>query len=153
MAMDPANHDDGGDAEELRLHASPVVRGLFLACGFVAVALGVIGVFLPVLPTTPFLLIAAACFARASPRLYRWLARSRTFGPYLREWRQHRSVPWRAKVFALALMSLSIAVSAIFFVRPVWGKVLLVALGVVTGIWLYRIPSRDAPGAGRLLRR
>jgi uncharacterized membrane protein YbaN (DUF454 family) len=152
--MDPADKQHvADDAEIFELHASPVIRAVLVGCGILAVALGVIGIFLPVLPTTPFLLLAAACFARASPKLYRWLAQSRTFGPYLREWRLYRSVPWRAKVFALALMSVSIAVSTIFFVDPPWAKALLVALGVVVGVWLYRIPSRDAPRAGGLLRR
>jgi uncharacterized membrane protein YbaN (DUF454 family) len=141
------------DAETLNLHASPIVRALLVACGVLAVLLGIVGIFLPVLPTTPFLLLAAARFARASPRLYHALAQSRTFGPYLREWRQHRSVPWRAKMFALGLMSVSIAVSTIFFVKPMWAKALLVALGVAVGAWLYRIPSRDAPDWARPLRR
>lgn len=142
---DPA---DDPHAEDVRPHASPLVRGLLVACGLVATVLGVIGVFLPVLPTTPFLLLAAACFARASPRLYRRLADSRTFGPVLREWRRHGSIPWRAKLAGITLMSVSIVVSATFFVRPWWGKVALLALGVAVGAWLYGIPSRDRPGAG-----
>lgn len=129
------------------LHPSATVRWLLLVAGIVATALGVVGAFLPVLPTTPFLLLAAACFARASPSLYRWLADSRTFGPSIREWRRHRSIPWRAKIAGIVLMSVSIAVSATFFVRPWWGKAVLVALGVATAVWLYRIPSRDRPGA------
>lgn len=146
--MDPA-HDarDDENAEDIRLHESPWVRMLLIGCGMTAVMLGVIGIFLPVLPTTPFLLVAAACFARASPVLYRWLASSRWFGPYLREWRRHRSVPWRAKVFAITLMSVSVAISAVFFVQATWGRALLVATGIAVAVWLYRIPSRDAPRA------
>jgi len=134
-------------ADDIRPHGSPVVRLLLASCGVLALIAGVIGIFLPVLPTTPFLLLAAACFARASPSLYRWLADSRTFGPSIREWRRHRSIPWRAKIAGIVLMSVSIAVSATFFVRPWWGKAVLVALGVATAVWLYRIPSRDRPGA------
>jgi hypothetical protein len=126
-------------------HASPIVRWVLLVVGLVAVALGVIGAFVPVLPTTPFLLIGAACFARASPRLHRRLARSKSFGPLLEEWRRHRSIAWRTKLFALALMGLSIAASATFVVEPWWGKALLVAVGVATGAWLWTIPSRDRP--------
>jgi uncharacterized membrane protein YbaN (DUF454 family) len=133
------------DDDDVRPHASPVVRGVLLACGGAAVALGLIGVFLPVLPTTPFLLVAAACFARASPSLYRRLAASPTFGPTLVEWRRHRSIPWRAKLAGITLMSVSILVTATFFVQPWWGKAALIAVGVATGTWLYRIPSRDRP--------
>jgi len=137
---------DDPHADDVRLHASPVVRGLLMACGVLALAVGVIGIFLPVLPTTPFLIVAAACFARASPRLYRRLADSKTFGPGIREWRRHRSIPWRAKLLAILLMSVSIATTATLFVRPWWGKAALVAVGLAVAIWLYRIPSRDRPG-------
>lgn len=143
---------DDPDDSEVTPHASPVVRAVLVGCGLVAVALGIVGVFLPVLPTTPFLLVAAACFARASPSLYRRLAGSKTFGPGIREWRRHRSIPWRAKLLAIVLMSVSIAISATLFVEPWWGRGALVAVGVAVGAWLYRIPSRDRPprraGAG-----
>jgi hypothetical protein len=126
-------------------HSSSVVRWVLLVVGLVSVAMGVVGAFVPVLPTTPFLLIGAACFARASPRLHRRLAHSKTFGPTLEEWRRHRSIAWRTKLFALTLMGLSIAASAAFVVEPWWGKALLVAVGVATGAWLWTIPSRDRP--------
>ncbi len=97
------------------------------------------------LPTTPFLLLAAACFARASPKLDRRLTESKTFGPMIVEWRTHRAIPWRTKLVALGLMSAMIAVSATWFVEPWWAKALLVAVGVATGAWLWSIPSRDRP--------
>lgn len=131
-----------------RLHRSAMVRWLLIAAGIVATALGIVGAFLPVLPTTPFLLVAAACFARASPKLDRMLTGSKTFGPTIVEWRTHRAIPWRTKLVAVGLMSAMIAVSAIWFVDPVWAKVLLVAVGVATGTWLWRIPSRDRPARG-----
>jgi len=133
--------------DDLRLHASPVVRIALVAVGTLALTAGVIGAFVPVLPTTPFLLVAAACYARASLRLYRRLAQSKTFGPGIREWRRHRSIPWRTKLLAIFLMSVSIAISAALFVQPWWGKAALVAVGVAVGTWLYRVPSRDRPGA------
>jgi hypothetical protein len=133
-------------------HASPVVRWALLALGLAALALGVVGVFLPVLPTTPFLLVAAACFARGSPGMHRRLHASRTFGPALREWRQHRAIPWRTKRYALVLMGLSIGASAIFFVEPWWGKAALVAVGIAVGAWLWRVPSRDRPTGRRAAR-
>lgn len=140
----PGEQDDP-HADDIRPHASPVVRLVLAACGVLALVAGVIGIFVPVLPTTPFLLVAAACFARASPSLYRWLANSKTFGPGIREWRRHRSIPWRTKLAAIVLMSVSITLSAVLFVRPWWGKLALLALGAVLGVWLYRIPSRDRP--------
>lgn len=131
------------------LHPSATVRWLLIVAGIVATALGVVGAFLPVLPTTPFLLVAAACFARASPKLDRMLVESKLFGPTLVEWRRHRSIPWRTKLVAIGLMSTMILISATWFVPLWWAKVLLVAVGVATGIWLWLIPSRDRPARTR----
>lgn len=126
----------------VREHDSPWVRGLLIGTGSLCVLLGVIGIFLPLLPTTPFMLLAAACFARSSRRFHDWLLANRTFGPLIREWEQHRSIPRRTKLTAIALMSLMLAVSIIFFVEPRWLQGLLAALGAALAIWLYRIPSR-----------
>ena len=130
-------------APRVREHDSPLIRGLLIAAGAVCVVLGVIGIFLPLLPTTPLMLLAAACFARSSRRFHDWLLANRTFGPLIREWEKHRSIPRRTKLMAIGLMSLTLAVSIVFFVRPAWLQALLVVLGVLLAIWLYRIPSRD----------
>jgi uncharacterized membrane protein YbaN (DUF454 family) len=76
----------------------------FLALGCLLVALAFLGIFLPVLPTTPFLVLAAGCFARSSPRLERWLLDHRRFGPLLREWRERGAIPRRAKALAFTGM-------------------------------------------------
>lgn len=130
---------------EPALHRSAVVRVLLIAAGLMATLLGVIGAFLPVMPTTPFLLVAGACFARASPRLDRMLTRSATFGPTIVEWRRHRSIPWRTKLTAIGLMSAMLTVSIVVFVRPWWAQALAAGVGVVTAVWLWRVPSRDRP--------
>lgn len=127
------------------MHDSRAVRIALVAAGFASVALGIAGLVLPLLPTTPFMLLAAACFARSSPRFHRWLLHHRTFGPIVREWEGHRAIPWRAKLWAIALMSATLAVSIVFFVKPPWLKAVLAAFGVFLAGWLYRIPSRDRP--------
>ncbi len=121
------------------------MRGVFLALGTVALVLGVLGIFLPLLPTTPFVLLAAACYARGSRRFYAWLLAQRTFGPIVHEWQHHRSIPYRTKLTAVVLMSLTLGTSIVFFVKPVWLKVALAAMGVGLAVWLYRMPSRDRP--------
>jgi uncharacterized protein len=118
---------------------------VFLAAGFLALALGIAGIVLPVLPTTPFMLLAAACFARSSPRFHQWLLRHRTFGPIVSEWERHRAIPYRTKIWGIVLMSMTLAASITFFVRPVWLKAALAVFGVAMAVWLYRRPSRDRP--------
>ena len=81
------------------------MRLLYLVLGFAFVALGIVGAFLPVLPTTPFLIVAAGCFARSSPRLERRLLEHPRFGPLLKEWRARGAIPLRAKWMALAGMT------------------------------------------------
>lgn len=131
---------------EVRKHGSMTVRVLLVIAGSVFVALGVIGAFLPVLPTTPFLLLAAACYARASTRFYNvLLLNSRSFGPAILEWQRHRSIPWRTKLWSIALMTATLSSSIIFFVRDPRIQISLAVLGLLLAIRLYRIPSRDRP--------
>lgn len=130
------------DAE---LHPSLLVRLLLLALGSLALLLGIIGIVVPGLPTTPFILVAAACYARASERFYRWLLRNPTFGPLIAEWRHHRSIPWRVKRLAITLMSLTICASIWSLSDKPWLQLMLAAIGISTAIWLWRIPSRDRP--------
>jgi uncharacterized membrane protein YbaN (DUF454 family) len=129
----------------MRPHDSVLVRHAFLAAGFVFLGLAILGLLLPVLPATPFVLLAAACFARASARFYKWLLDHRVFGPVVREWRHHRAIPYRVKLWAIAMMAASLGISIVLFVRPVWMQAALAALGVLLGAWLYNLPSRDRP--------
>ena len=134
-----------GACGDPQLHSSRLVRGLLLAGGGLCIILGAAGLVLPVLPTTPFMLLAAFCFARASPALHRRLVESRHFGPTIGEWQRHRSIPWRTKLLAIALMVASLGISIVFFVRPPVLQILLAGLGVALALWLYRTPSRDRP--------
>jgi len=121
------------------------VRALLIGIGLVCVGLGAAGVVTPVLPTTPFLLLAAACFARASPRFYQRLLANPTFGPLIRDWRQYRAIPLRAKYTAIAAITLTIGSSVIFFVEPWWLDALLVLTGVVLCAWLWRQRTLHEP--------
>lgn len=126
-------------------HRSGWIRASFLVLGSIALALGVLGIFLPLLPTTPFVLLAAACYARGSRRFYDWLLANRSFGPIIVEWERHRAIPYRTKLTAIVLMSTTLAISITFFVKPLWLKGVLAAMGVALAIWMYRLPSRDRP--------
>lgn len=130
---------------EVRVHSSRAVRLFFAALGVLFVGVGLVGAVLPVLPTTPFMLLAAACFVRASPRFYNWLLNTRTFGPLIREWRRYHSIPWRAKLMAIGLMAATLTVSIVFFVEQRYAQIAMAVFGIALAIWLYRIPSRDRP--------
>ncbi|WP_151719963.1 YbaN family protein [Gemmobacter serpentinus] len=109
---------------------------VWLILGCLAVAVGVIGVFLPLLPTTPFMILAAACFAKSSDRLHGWLMGHRVFGPMIRDWRAHRAIPRRGKRAALIAMGLAFLLSVALGVA--WWALLLQALVLVTmGSWIW----------------
>ncbi len=126
-------------------HGSATVRLAFFALGCLFVALGILGAFLPLLPTTPFMLLAAACFARASTRFYNRLLNTRAFGPAILEWRTHRSIPYRIKLVSIATMAVTLSISIAVAVDDRWLQVLVGILGLVLAAWMYRIPSRDDP--------
>ena len=130
---------------EMRKHNSLTVRLAFLTLGTLFVALGIAGIFLPVLPTTPFLLLAATCYARASTRFYNWLLNNRVFGPTILEWRRYRSIPYRVKWTAMVLMGAMLSISILYFVPWPELQVALAIFGILLGAYLYNIPSRDQP--------
>lgn len=132
-------------SHHVRKHDSRVMRAVLVVLGLVFVGIGIAGLLLPILPGTPFFLLAAACFARASVRFYNWLLNNRLAGPTVLEWQVHRSIPYRTKLWAIALMSGTLAISTIFFVDDRLVQAGLAVLGVLLAIWMWRIPSRDAP--------
>ena len=126
-----------------RLHGSRWVRGLLWTTGVIALLLGAIGVVLPGLPTTPFVLLAGACFVRASPRAHAWLLRNRTFGPLLREWEEHRSIPRRVRRIGLTTMALTALVSVWYFAGQPWLQATVLAGLAIGAVTVLRLPSRD----------
>ncbi len=120
---------------------SRLARALLVACGTLSVALGVLGMFLPLLPTTPFLLLAAACYARGSERCHHWLLHNRWFGHYIRDYREGRGVTLRHKVAALALLWPTIGFAAWRVVPVWWAKLLLLGIAVGVTVHLVRIKT------------
>jgi hypothetical protein len=118
-----------------------VIRALFIAAGLGFVGLGVAGIFLPLLPTTPFLLLAAACFARGSSRLHRWLLSQPRLGPVIHDWQAHRAISRSAKLKATLLIVLTLGLGLPFSSAPVWAKVLAVALVAGVQAWLWSLPE------------
>lgn len=119
-----------------------MLKVLFISFGFICTALGVLGIFLPLLPTVPLLLLAAACFARGSERCYSWLLEHRHLGPMLQGYLDGKGIPRRAKVSALGLIWLTIPVSVVFVITHPWGKALLLLVGLGVTVYLVRLPIR-----------
>ncbi|TFG69106.1 MAG: DUF454 domain-containing protein [Anaerolineales bacterium] len=94
---------------------------VLMIAGFLSIGLALFGIFIPILPTTPFLLLAAGCFVRSSPRLYSWLIHHKWFGDYIRHYRENRAITIQAKIVTLLLL---------------WGMIGYTAFGIVTAWWL-----------------
>lgn len=121
------------------LEQSKTKKALLKITGLMFVGLAILGVILPILPTTPFLLVAAACFAKSSPRLQKKLLANKTFGPLIHEWQQHRSIPRKAKRIALLTMILSVVWSA-YLLKSFMLTALVFALVIGPFIFLWRLP-------------
>ncbi|MEK7667789.1 MAG: YbaN family protein [Gemmatimonadota bacterium] len=119
-------------------------RIFLITCGTISVALGVFGLFLPLLPTTPFLLLAAACYARSSEKLYDWLLGNRWFGQYIRNYREGKGIPLKRAAVAIALLWLTIGYTAIVAVSLWWVRLILLA--IAGGVTVHLVRSRRAHG-------
>jgi uncharacterized membrane protein YbaN (DUF454 family) len=109
-----------------------VKKALFTTLGFLFLGLGILGIFLPVLPTTPFLLLTAILFAKSSDRWYQKLITHPTLGSYILNFREHRSIPLKVKITTISLLWITIGCSALFAVSQLWLRILL--LGIALGV-------------------
>ena len=109
--------------------------------GILFLGTAVVGIVVPLLPTTPLVLVAAACFARSSPRTYRWLLESEQFGPIIKSWEANRCIPRRAKTIALSMIILFGGSSVLFFVPMGWPKFAALALLTYGAWYVWHIPT------------
>jgi uncharacterized protein len=133
--------------DELRLARSRIARRLYVGAGFVALGLGLIGLLLPVFPTSPFLLLAAACFSRGSERFYRWLLSNRYCGKQIRSWRNNEGISIRTKVVIITMLAVTISVSAIFVVPYIPVKIIMVLIAIAVSVYIWRQPTKCRAGA------
>lgn len=110
------------------------LRILLVIAGTVCVGLGIVGIFVPVLPTTPFLLLAAACYARSSPTFHSWLLNNKWFGSYIRNYLERKGITLRAKIITLSLLWITIGVSVAFAVEILALKLILVIIAIGVSI-------------------
>ena len=121
----------------------PMLGPLLLLFGWLSVVLAVLGIFLPVLPTVPFLLLALACFARSSEKLYAWLINHNRLGPLVRPYLGNEGLPPGVKPKAITLVWLSIGLSVLFFVPLLWVKGMLLLIALAVTCYILKMPVRD----------
>lgn len=124
------------------LTVNRLLRGLLISVGLLCTGLGVIGIFVPLLPTTPFLLLATACFARSSNRFHTWLIEHNHLGPLVRGYLEGTGIPLRAKQTAITLVWLTLPPSALLLVPPIWAKFILILLALAITWYIWSQPTR-----------
>lgn len=105
---------------------------LYTIVGTTSLILGIIGIFLPLLPTTPFLLLTAAMYFRSSPRLYYWLIQQKYLGSYIRNFREHKAIPLHAKIVSVSLIWITLSYCAIWILPYIWVRILFLIIAIST---------------------
>ncbi|KAA6347261.1 Inner membrane protein YbaN [termite gut metagenome] len=118
------------------------MKKLFTAFGFISLALGLVGIFIPLLPTTPFLLLSAWLFAKSSERWHRWLLQHKRLGKYIRQFQEDKSIPLRIKIIAVSMLWVTILFSVIVVVKTLWLKMLLLAITIGVSIHILSFKTR-----------
>jgi uncharacterized membrane protein YbaN (DUF454 family) len=118
------------------------VRALFFVAGTVSLVIGAIGIVLPILPTTPLLLLALGCYCRSSERMTKWVLTNKYFGDYIRRYREGKGIPIKTKIFALAILWITISYSAFFIVNRWWIiQLILFVIAIAVSVHLIRLPT------------
>ena len=119
-----------------------LVKVLLLVAGTFSLVLGAIGIFLPILPTTPFLLVSAACYLRSSQRMHKWLLGNRWFGEYIKNYQEGRGIPLKTKILAISVLWVAIIYSAFFALDEILiAQVALLLIAVGVSVHLIRVPT------------
>ena len=118
---------------------SKPVQILLITTGTFFVGVGIVGIFMPILPTTPFLLISAALYARSSKRFYNWLINNKIFGQYIKNYREGKRIPLRLKIITITLLWITIGCSAVFAVNIFWVRIMLIIIAAGVTVHIIRI--------------
>ena len=127
--------------KQLKQSSPPIIKWILLTCGILFVGLGIIGIFIPILPTTPFLLLAAACFARSSQRFYTWLITNKVFGNYIRNYQEGKGIPRFVKIITIALLWITIIFSVLIVIHITWIQILLILIAIGVSIHILTIKT------------
>lgn len=125
-----------------------MVRKIFFICGMLSLILAFLGVFLPLLPTVPLVLLASFCFSKSSARFHTWLLNNKTFGPIIKDWEETKSIPLKAKIISISVLTLSVAISVIFLLDNVLVRIILVMIAIAVSAYIMRIPTSAGAAGG-----
>ena len=124
--------------------SNPLAKLMWVSLGSLFVGLGAIGVIVPGLPTTPFLILAAACYIRSSQRLYDWLISNKRFGPYLKDYREGKGIPRKAKRLAVVMIVVFVSFSVVFGIEDLTLKIVVGLLGLIGLLYvLFKVPVAE----------
>jgi uncharacterized membrane protein YbaN (DUF454 family) len=118
-----------------------IIRLFFVVAGTISLVLGAIGIVLPVLPTTPFLLLALACYCRSSERMTQWMLNNKYFGNYLRNYKEGKGLSLKTKLFAITVLWVTIGYSAFFIIPILFGQLILFIIATAVSLHIIRLPS------------
>lgn len=121
--------------------SNKLFKWILIVAGTIFVGVGIIGIFLPILPTTPFLLLGAACYARGSKRFYNRLINNRWFGSYIKNYQEGKGVPLKVKLFTISLLLITILFSVFFVIQNCWIKIILLLIAFVVTIHILTIKT------------
>ena len=127
------------DLNKSKQSISKPIQILLITLGTFFVGVGIAGIFIPVLPTTPFLLLSAALYAKSSTRFYNWLINNRIFGQYIKNYREGKGIPLRLKIITITLLWITIGCSAIFAIDLLWVRIVLVIIAAGVTVHVIRI--------------
>jgi len=120
---------------------SSLKKAIFIVAGTISLGLGAVGVFLPILPTTPFLLLSAACYYKGSERMHRWLLSNKLFGSYVRNYREGKGISQKGKILTLLLLWATICYSIFFLVNILMFQIILSAIAIAVTVHVTTLPT------------
>lgn len=132
----------GSNQENSKAIKISIIRYTYLVSGFSLVVIGIIGIFLPLLPTTIFLILASACFVKSSPKANEWLKKNKFLGPYLKNYQDKTGLTIKSKIFTIIFLWLSIGISAFYLTNEFYIRMLLLAIGAGVSIHIMFIKTQ-----------
>ena len=139
--MDKSSETIITDHSKLKISPNPVVRGVLLINGTVSLGIGLIGIVLPLLPTTPFLLLSALCYSKSSKRFHRWLLNNKIFGDYITNYMKGKGISLKAKSLTLLLLWTLILLSAFYFVDILIIQIVLIFISISVTVHILKLPT------------